>query len=47
MVQAAEQRARARGCGCMELECNVRRDAAHRFYARLDYEDAPGTLAVR
>jgi len=41
LVQAAEQRARGRGCDRMELHCDVRRDAAHRFYARLGYEDAP------
>ncbi|AHL76435.1 GNAT family acetyltransferase [Stutzerimonas stutzeri] len=44
LVQAAEQRARARGCDRMELHCDVRRDAAHRFYARLGYEDAPKYL---
>lgn len=41
LVRAAEQRARGRGCDRMELHCDVRRDAAHRFYARLGYEDAP------
>ncbi|WP_080890639.1 MULTISPECIES: GNAT family N-acetyltransferase [Pseudomonadaceae] len=41
LVQAAEQRARARGCDRMELHCDVRREGAHRFYARLGYEDAP------
>lgn len=41
LVQAAEQHARARGCDRMELHCDVRREAAHRFYARLGYADAP------
>ncbi|HCJ29787.1 MAG TPA: GNAT family N-acetyltransferase [Pseudomonas sp.] len=41
LIQAAEQRARARGCDRMELHCDARREAAHRFYERLGYEDAP------
>lgn len=41
LVQAAEQRARGRGCDRIELHCDVRREAAHRFYERLGYEDAP------
>ncbi|NKQ12311.1 GNAT family N-acetyltransferase [Pseudomonas sp. SST3] len=41
LAKAAEQRARARGCDRLELHCDVRRDAAHRFYTRLGYEDAP------
>jgi GNAT superfamily N-acetyltransferase len=41
LEQAAEQRARARGCDRLELHCDIRREAAHRFYARLGYEDAP------
>ncbi|WP_222909134.1 GNAT family N-acetyltransferase [Pseudomonas sp. DNDY-54] len=41
LEQAAEQRARARGCDRIELHCDIRREASHRFYARLGYEDAP------
>jgi len=41
LEQAAEARARARGCDRMELHCDTRRENAHRFYARLGYEDAP------
>lgn len=41
LIQAAEQCALARGCDRMELHCDARREAAHRFYDRLGYEDAP------
>lgn len=41
LERAAEDRARARGCDRMELHCDTRREGAHRFYARLGYEDAP------
>ncbi|WP_217474908.1 GNAT family N-acetyltransferase [Stutzerimonas stutzeri] len=41
LVQAAEQLARARGCDRLELHCDERRTAAHRFYTRLGYQEAP------
>ncbi len=41
LVQAAEQHARARGCDRLELHCDERRTAAHRFYTRLGYQEAP------
>ncbi|MFL9812085.1 GNAT family N-acetyltransferase [Stutzerimonas sp. VN223-3] len=41
LERAAEDRARVRGCDRMELHCDTRREGAHRFYARLGYEDAP------
>jgi GNAT superfamily N-acetyltransferase len=41
LERAAEQRARMRGCDRLELHCDTRRQAAHRFYARQGYEDAP------
>ncbi|MCI0915737.1 GNAT family N-acetyltransferase [Stutzerimonas stutzeri] len=41
LVRAAEQYARARGCDRLELHCDERRTAAHRFYTRLGYQEAP------
>lgn len=41
LLAAAEQEARQRGCDRMELHCDQRRTAAHRFYERLGYSDAP------
>jgi len=41
LLAAAEQEARRRGCDRMELHCDQRRTAAHRFYERLGYSDAP------
>lgn len=38
MVARAEEEARARGCGLVELTSNAGRIAAHRFYERLGYE---------
>ena len=34
----AMERARGRGCGLMQLTTDKRREAAHRFYARLGFE---------
>ncbi|WP_313025058.1 GNAT family N-acetyltransferase [Pseudomonas lopnurensis] len=44
LVAAAQQLAEQRGCDRMELHCDSRRVAAHAFYARLGYEDAPKYL---
>jgi GNAT superfamily N-acetyltransferase len=38
LMQEAMRRARARGCGLMQLTTDKRRTAAHRFYARLGFE---------
>ncbi|MGW1773038.1 N-acetyltransferase family protein [Streptomyces sp. NPDC002104] len=37
LMELAADRARARGCGLMQLTSNKRRTAAHRFYERLGY----------
>ncbi|SDK87567.1 GNAT family N-acetyltransferase [Streptomyces indicus] len=37
LMELAVERARARGCGLMQLTSNKRRDAAHRFYERLGF----------
>lgn len=37
LMREAEARARARGCGLVQLTTDVRRTDAHRFYARLGY----------
>ncbi|MGE4405481.1 GNAT family N-acetyltransferase [Pseudomonas sp.] len=41
LLEAAQRLAEQRGCDRMELHCDSRRVAAHGFYARLGYEDAP------
>lgn len=41
LEQAAERLARLRGCDRLELHCDASREAAHRFYARQGYDDAP------
>jgi GNAT superfamily N-acetyltransferase len=38
LIDAAIDRARQRGCGLMQLTTDLRRAAAHRFYARLGFE---------
>lgn len=38
LMQDAMERARARGCGLMQLTTDKRRTDAHRFYARLGFE---------
>jgi ribosomal protein S18 acetylase RimI-like enzyme len=38
LVEAAEARLRARGCGLVEVTSNDKLAAAHKFYARLGYE---------
>ncbi|RKH23210.1 GNAT family N-acetyltransferase [Corallococcus praedator] len=38
LMQDAVERARARGCGLMQLTTDKRRLEAHRFYARLGFE---------
>ncbi|MBF5041844.1 GNAT family N-acetyltransferase [Aggregicoccus sp. 17bor-14] len=38
LMQDAMARARARGCGLIQLTTDKRREAAHRFYARLGFE---------
>ncbi|WP_199546684.1 GNAT family N-acetyltransferase [Streptomyces sp. N35] len=37
LMKRAIERARARGCGLMQLTSNKRRGAAHRFYERLGF----------
>ena len=43
----AEEHARARGCDRIELHSNARRVDAHRFYARVGYEESPKYLIKR
>jgi len=38
LMEEAMVRARARGCGLIQLTTDKRREAAHRFYARLGFE---------
>lgn len=38
LMENAMARARARGCGLIQLTTDKRREAAHRFYARLGFE---------
>ncbi len=38
LMEEAMARARARGCGLIQLTTDKRREAAHRFYARLGFE---------
>ncbi|HMB55612.1 MAG TPA: GNAT family N-acetyltransferase [Arenimonas sp.] len=38
LMQAAMESARERGCGVIQLTTDLRRIAAHRFYARLGFE---------
>ncbi|PYE84078.1 GNAT family N-acetyltransferase [Pseudoroseicyclus aestuarii] len=38
LIAEAEGRARAAGCGLIELTTDMRRERAHRFYDRLGYE---------
>ena len=42
-----EQRARERGCDCIELHCHSRREQAHRFYRRQGYEESPKYLVKK
>lgn len=44
LEQCAEQHARSLGCERIELHSNARRLAAHRFYARIGYEESPKYL---
>ncbi len=37
LMEEVARRARLRGCGLIQLTTDKRRDAAHRFYARLGY----------
>lgn len=41
LLKKCEEIARERGCNRVELHSNIRRESAHRFYLREDYEDAP------
>ncbi len=47
LEQYAEQHARTLGCDRIELHSNARRHAAHRFYARVGYEESPKYLVKR
>lgn len=38
LMQRAMERARELGCGMMQLTSDLRRTAAHRFYARIGFE---------
>lgn len=38
LMEVAMARSRARGCGLIQLTTDKRREAAHRFYARLGFE---------
>jgi GNAT superfamily N-acetyltransferase len=38
LMEVAMERARARGCGLIQLTTDKRREAAHRFYSRLGFE---------
>lgn len=44
LEQCAEQHARQSGCDRIELHSAWRRDAAHRFYARVGYTESPKYL---
>jgi GNAT superfamily N-acetyltransferase len=44
LEQRAVSEALARGCDRMEVHSNARREAAHRFYRRQGYADAPRYL---
>jgi GNAT superfamily N-acetyltransferase len=41
----AEQRARAEGCGLIQLTTDAKRLAAHRFYERIGY--APSHIGMK
>lgn len=41
LVKEAEQQARRRGCGRMELHSGMQRPLAHQFYLREGYVEAP------
>lgn len=47
LEQCAQQHARALGCDRIELHSNARRVDAHRFYARVGYEESPKYLVKR
>jgi GNAT superfamily N-acetyltransferase len=47
LEQCAERHAREHGCDRIELHSNVRRVDAHRFYARVGYEESPKYLVKR
>lgn len=47
LEHCAEEYAREVGCDRIELHSNVRREAAHRFYARLGYQESPKYLVKR
>ena len=44
MEKYCEQEALARGCDRIELHSHSRRIGAHRFYAKLGYEESPKYL---
>ncbi len=45
LMAHAEQRARAEGCGLIQLTTDVKRLAAHRFYERIGY--APSHIGMK
>ena len=47
LEQCAQQHARKHGCDRIELHSNARRVDAHRFYARIGYEESPKYLVKR
>jgi GNAT superfamily N-acetyltransferase len=44
LIAWCERIARERGCDRIELHCHSRREAAHRFYYRLGFEESPKYL---
>ena len=47
LERRAEQHARELGCDRIELHSNAHRHDAHRFYARIGYEESPKYLIKR